>query len=542
MKSIQNKINLYVTVSLLILFILLLYNIDREMNKTVIPLSKDLTNQIVKARSEEITNWINERTNEIKLIGNQIYYSNMNLSEGLNYLNFLLKYNDTYESLGIIDEDGMAWVSDGSKFSIVNREYYMRIEEEESAFVISNPIKSQSNEIDIVIMMYRLPENSADDFKYISAAVPIDTIKDIAASIRLYDGGSKIYDTAGNPIGNDDDIQSNEDIIEFSAPIEHSPEWTIVFKIPEYRLYEGTRKIQNSATTIGLMIGGALIVLLTFFSGSIVKPIRKIQEQMRIVETGDLTVRFKDFRKDEIGDLQRSFDQMLDRLYKVKYEKREIELRLLHEQINPHFLYNTLDTIRWSAIEYDAAEVVDLIEALSTYFRIGLSKGKKYITLSDELDHLESYFRIHQARFEQSLNYKIKYDESLIQSKVIRVLLQPIVENAIYHGNKNNQNNNFTIMINIYKDRYKDALVMEVKNNGDKIPEEKLTILKNILNGKENQDDRIGFGLYSVNQRIKLAFGDDYGLYIGSENEWTVIKIICPLIEGEDENDKDFNS
>ena len=95
---------------------------------------------------------------------------------------------------------------------------------------------------------------------------------------------------------------------------------------------------------------------------------------MKIVETGDLTVRFKDYRKDEIGDLQKSFDQMLDKLYKVKYEKKEIELKLLQEQINPHFLYNTLDTIRWSAIEYEATEVVDLIEALSTYFRIGLSK------------------------------------------------------------------------------------------------------------------------------------------------------------------------
>ena len=320
MKSIQSKINLYVTASLLILFILLLYNIDRDMNKTVIPLSKDLTNQIVKARAGEITNWLDERTNEIKLIGNQIYYSNMNLIEGLNYLNFILKYNNTYESLGIIDEDGIAWISDGSKFSIANREYYREIKEGESTFVISNPLRSRSNEIDIVIMIYRLPENISSKFEYISAAVPIETIKDIAAAIRLYDGGSKIYDTAGNPIGNDDeDIQINEDIIEFSAPIEHSPEWTIVFKVPEYRLYEGTRKIQSSATTIGLLIGGALIVLLTFFSDSIVKPIRKIQEQMRIVETGDLTVRFKDYRKDEIGDLQKSFDQMLDKLYKVKY-------------------------------------------------------------------------------------------------------------------------------------------------------------------------------------------------------------------------------
>lgn len=539
MKSIQNKINLYISSSLLILFMLLLYNIDKEMNKSVIPLSKDLTSQIVEARAEEITSWIEERTNEIKLIGNQIYYSNMSLDEGLKYMNFLLKDDNTYESLGLIDEDGMAWISDGSKFSIVDREYYKRIKEEKSIFIISNPLRSQSNETDIVIMIYRLPVNSGSKFQYISAAVPIETIKDIAAAIQLYDGGSKIYDVLGHPIGDNNDVENERDIIEFSAPVKGSPEWTIVFKVPEYRLYEGTRKLQNSATTIGLLIGGALIVLLTFFSKSIVNPIRKMQEKMKIVETGDLTVRFKDYRKDEIGDLQKSFDQMLDKLYKVKYEKKEIELKLLQEQINPHFLYNTLDTIRWSAIEYEATEVVDLIEALSTYFRIGLSKGKKYITLSDELDHIESYFEIHQARFEQFLDYKIRYDESLSKSKVIRVLLQPIVENAIYHGNKNNQNKDFKIRINIFRDQ--DSLIMEVKNNGEKIQEEKLRIIKNILSGEENQDDEIGFGLYSVNQRIKLAFGDKYGLDIESKNGWTIIKMICPFIEGEDKYVKGFN-
>lgn len=539
MKSIQNKINLYISSSLLILFILLLYNIDKEMNKSVIPLSKDLTSQIVEARAEEITSWIEERTNEIKLIGNQIYYSNMSLGEGLKYMNFLLEDDKTYESLGLIDEDGMAWISDGSKFSIVDREYYKRIKEEKSIFIISNPLRSQSNETDIVIMIYRLPVNSDSKFKYISAAVPIETIKDIAAAIQLYDGGSKIYDVLGHPIGDNNDIENERDIIEFSAPIKGSPEWTIVFKVPEYRLYEGTRKIQSSATTIGLLIGGALIVLLTFFSKSIVNPIRKMQEKMKIVETGDLSVRFKDYRKDEIGDLQKSFDQMLDKLYKVKYEKKEIELKLLQEQINPHFLYNTLDTIRWSAIEYDATEVVDLIEALSTYFRIGLSKGRKYITLSDELDHIESYFEIHQARFEEFLDYKIRYDESLSKTKVIRILLQPIVENAIYHGNKNNQNKDFKIRINIFRDQ--DLLIMEVKNNGEEIQEEKLRIIKNILSGGENQDDEIGFGLYSVNQRIKLAFGDKYGLDIESKNGWTIIRMICPFIEGEDKYAKGFN-
>lgn len=541
MKSIQNKISLYVAGSLLILFILLLWNIGKEMDKSAIPLSKNLTSQMVDARAGEISNWIEERTNEIKLIADQIHYSNMNLDEGLKYMNFILENNNTYESLGIIDEDGMAWVTDGSKFSIIDRDYYKKINEEGLKFVISNSLKSQSNEIDIVIMIYRLSDNDNNEFKYVSAAVPIGTIKDIAAGIQLYDGGSKIYDISGNPIGNDEQHLANdkEDIIEFSTPIKRSPGWTLVFKVPEYRLYEGTRKIQSSALTIGLLIGGALIVLLTFFSSSIVKPIRRMQGLMKVVETGDLTVRFKDYRNDEIGDLQKSFDQMLDRLYEVKYEKREIELRLLQEQVNPHFLYNTLDTIRWSAIEYDATEVVDLIEALSTYFRIGLSKGEKFITVSEELDHIESYFQIYQARFEEFLDYKIRYDECLAEHKVIRVLLQPLVENAIYHGNKYNQNSGFQIIINIFKDE--NQLIMEVKNNGEKIDEQKLKIIKNILSGDEKQSDSIGFGLYSVNQRIKLAFGDKYGLDITNEDNWTVARINCPLIEGEDKYVESLN-
>lgn len=543
MKSIQNKINLYVTISLLVLFILLTWNIDREMNKSQIPLSKGLTTQMVEARAGEISNWIQERINEIKLIGNQIDYSNMNLNEGLNYMKFILEDNDTYESLGIIDEDGIAWISDGSKFSVVDRDYYREINENEYNFIISNPLISQSNEIDIVIMIYRLPLNSNNKFKYISAAVPIDTIKSIAASIQLHDGGSKIYDISGNPIGNDKEINNiGEDIIEFSAPIKGSPGWTIVFKIPQYRLYEGTKRIQNSALRVGLLIGGALIILLTFFSASIVKPIRNMQEQMKLVEIGDLTIRFKDYRKDEIGDLQKSFDHMLDRLYKEKYEKREIELRLLHEQVNPHFLYNTLDTIRWSAIEYDATEVVDLIEALSTYFRIGLSQGEKFIQLSKELDHIQSYFDIHQARFEESLDYKIKYDENLINYKVIRVLLQPIVENAIYHGNKyiqNNKDKKFKIRIDIFK--YENKLIMEVRNNGEKIEVERLKIIRRILNGHEGQNDKVGFGLYSVNQRIKLAFGDNYGLEISEDSDWTVVRLNCPLIEGGGKDAKTLN-
>ncbi len=383
MKSIQSKITLCVAGSLLLLFMLLICIIDIEMDKTIVPISKNLTSQIVNARAEQISNWIEERSNEIQLIGNNIQYSDMNINDGLDYMNSILSNNETYESFGIIDNNGIGWISDGSKIFISNREYYKIIVEENLNFLVSDPIESKSNKAQIVIMMYRLPNSNEYGFEYISAAVPIKTIKDIAANIHLYDGESKIYDKWGNPIGGDLSINNDEEnIVSFQTSIDKSPEWTLVFKIPSYRLQEGKRKLQSSALVIGALVGGALILLLIFFSSSIVSPIRRLQNLMRKVETGDLTVRLHEKRKDEIGDLGRSFNQMLDRLYKVQYEKREIELRLLQEQIKPHFLYNTLDTIRWAAVEYEANEVVDLIEALSTYFRIGLSKGKKnYFTI-----------------------------------------------------------------------------------------------------------------------------------------------------------------
>ncbi|HAE91527.1 MAG TPA: hypothetical protein DCG60_02620, partial [Tissierella sp.] len=221
MSRIQNKITLYVVASLFILFILLLWNIDMEMDKSVIPLSKNLTQQMVDARSEQISNWIEERIIEIKLIGEQIGYLNMSLDESLEYMRFSLGNNNIYESLGIIDEDGIAWITDNSSFSIANRDYYKKINEEGTPFVISNPLKSKSNKVDIIIILYRLPKDIEQKFSYISAAVPIETIKDIASRIQLYDGGSKIYDISGNPIGGEDSgIDNKVDIIEFSSSIE----------------------------------------------------------------------------------------------------------------------------------------------------------------------------------------------------------------------------------------------------------------------------------------------------------------------------------
>ncbi len=535
MKTIQKKIIIYVVIAFLILFVLLLVTIDREMEKTTIPLSKNLTKQIVGARGDQITYWLEKRIENLEGIAYNIVYFNMDKEASIEYMKIIFKEKkQIYESFGIIDNNGVAWITDGSKFSVANREYYKRIIKEDKDFVISQPISSKSNQADIIVILYKIPNGNNVQYKYISAAVPITKINEIAKEIHLYDGKGEIEYNNETYTESEQINRKNakKEFVKFETNIEKSPGWLLTFDVSSESLREGVRKVQHSALLIGILIGGVLLLILIFFSASIVNPIRNLQRLMKNVETGDLTVRFQEDRVDEIGQLGRSFNEMLDKLYKAQYEKREMELRLIQEQVKPHFLYNTLDTIQWMATDYGAEDVVELIEALGTYFRIGLSKGNKFITLSEELDHIESYLQIQKARYETALNYEIKYDENFINYKVIRIILQPIVENAIYHGIKKNPGKKCTIYINIFVENSDMYLI--VKDNGIGIRDEKLVKLKNAIKNNNKCNEDIGFGLYSVNHRLKLAFGEKYGVDIDVRDGYTKVIIKCPLIKGSD--------
>ncbi|EHS58880.1 integral membrane sensor signal transduction histidine kinase, partial [Paenibacillus sp. Aloe-11] len=178
-------------------------------------------------------------------------------------------------------------------------------------------------------------------------------------------------------------------------------------------------------------------------SRSIAQPIFRLMSYMRTAETGDLTVRPWSDRGDEIGLLGRSFNRMLGQIRRLmslselrERQKRDAELRSLQEHIKPHFLYNTLDTIHWMARKNGADDVSDMVGALSRLFRLGLSKGDDFIPLRSEMEHISSYMQIQQTRYRDRLRWELIVSEELEELFVLKLILQPVVENAIYHGIK----------------------------------------------------------------------------------------------------------
>jgi two-component system sensor histidine kinase YesM len=292
-----------------------------------------------------------------------------------------------------------------------------------------------------------------------------------------------------------------------------------------------------------LIIAGVTVlvalVAAVFFTGSIARPVIELRSLMKDAEEGNLAVRFAGGKEDEIGYLGKSFNTMLeeiqkliDMVYKEQQSKREAELRTLHEQIKPHFLYNTLDTIQWMAQEHGAADIVQVVGALTTLFRIGISRGREMIPVRDELEHVRSYLIIQKARYEEKFDFSLCVDEELLPLMVVKLTLQPLVENAIYHGIKE-QRGPGAIRIEVLK---RDGmLVFRVIDNGVGMSEEKLADLRSqLLKARGESSQRGGYGVSNVNERIQLSFGTRYGLrFESAPGRGTTVEILHPLVAAE---------
>lgn len=314
--------------------------------------------------------------------------------------------------------------------------------------------------------------------------------------------------------------------------------WRTIGVVPETEFSAGMHSLYQT-----FIICVVICVLLVVFasvtvSATVTRPVSSLCSFMEKAEAGDFSVRFHTKYKDEIGVLGISFNHMIEKinqlineLYVEKQNRLEAQLKSLQEQIKPHFLYNTLDTISWLARAHDAMDVVQLIDALTNMFRVGLSSGHDYITLREEKRHVVNYLYIQKVRYGERLKYEIEIPEEYDDIVVPKLILQPLVENAIYHGVKRKRSGG---MISVTACGDGSKLYLSVRDDGAGIPAGRLADIRSWLEHPKDREEKVGFGLSYMEERIELSYGSEYGIRINSqEGEFTEVIICLPFQGGE---------
>ena len=285
-----------------------------------------------------------------------------------------------------------------------------------------------------------------------------------------------------------------------------------------------------------------LAMINAFISDKISNPIKSLDGSVREIESGNLDVEIVPSGSYEVEHLGKSIKNMLGRIKVLMSDlvaehnaKRKSEFDTLQSQINPHFLYNTLDIIVWMIENENSDKAVNIVTALAKFFRISLSKGKNIITVKDEVEHVRNYLMIQNMRFKNRFEYSIDVDEEVLSYSSLKLMLQPLVENAIYHGMEF-MDGDGEIDVKVFKED--DSLYFTITDNGLGMSEDMVETLlsKDFAPSKKGS----GIGAKNVNERIKLYFGSEYGLKVESEpDEGTKITIHLPaIVYGEKDEDR----
>ena len=301
--------------------------------------------------------------------------------------------------------------------------------------------------------------------------------------------------------------------------------WTLIGVSSMEQLHAVQTQILWSFIGTGLFALGVCLIGIWFVLRLWIKPLRDLQATILKVGSGHSDLRANETGSPELVDLARQFNIMLDRIDQlmiaVKEEEqnvRKYELQALSSQINPHFLYNTLDTIVWMAEFNDSKRVVEVTKSLAKYFRLALNQGHEQISLKDEIDHVRQYLFIQKQRYGEKLQYEIKELKQYDDYKIPKLILQPLVENAIYHGIKE-MNRQGRIRVSVSEND--TQLIVSIYDNGRGFVASETTNAPLVRLG--------GVGLKNVDQRLQLQFGKSYHMEIKSEeNTYTEIRLYFP--------------
>jgi len=311
-------------------------------------------------------------------------------------------------------------------------------------------------------------------------------------------------------------------------------DWWMITVIPYTDAINATSSLRDEFMIVVLFMIIFSSLLAFIISNSITKRIYDLIKHMNYIQKEDLDVIISTDDKDEIGDLIRAYNYMLKRIsfllkdqFRVGQMLKTAELKALQSQINPHFLYNTLDTINWLNQKNQITESKNLINNLAKYYKISLNQGKDIVSIAEELEHVRYFIEIQNMRFRNRIALEIDVASDILTSLIPKITLQPLVENAILHGIFEKEDHAGTISISGWKDA--DSVKLSVKDDGVGIPE---AILSQILEGNLKSKEGNSFGVKNINERLKLLFGEKYGLsYWSSVGTGTIVEITIPDIK-----------
>lgn len=318
--------------------------------------------------------------------------------------------------------------------------------------------------------------------------------------------------------------------------------WCVAGLVSRKSLTNGILDIFEVVVLILIILFFLALYTAMWISDSVSKPVRELYSMMEAVESGDLSVRIQSHYSDEFETLNNSFNKMLTRIQKLItqiYEEqtklKNSELKALQAQIQPHFLYNSLDSVIWLLRMNKNSDAENMLSELSTFFKISLSKGKEIILIKDELRHVHSYLFITTMIYGKKFEYSIECDPSLYQHKTLKLVLQPLVENVIMHATAP-EGDKIYIQLRVFEKG--DDLILSVQDISMGMTQDACDQLIQSLSippQKRNKNNGNGYGLYNVNERIRILFGQQYGVFIESEYGFgTEVYIKIPKIKGDD--------
>lgn len=588
-KSIQSTIFAAISVLVLCAVIVATLISVRYTNSAIYENSVIYTQTIIRQLNQNIDSYITYMDNIASVIAKsqdayQLLYQQIGEDEAtkeghrkrlLEQFNTILKSREDIRNIGIVQKDGVMLINSGYQainpdLDLSTQEWYTNAVDNYNQYCLTSShvqhvIKGQRP---WVITLSREIHNfygtgNSDGVVFIdlnyNAIIDLcdqNSIGDKGYVFILDQDGNIVYHPSQQQLYNelqteniDTVMNADSDIVvtgegddEKIYTLSHSETtgWTIVGCVNMAELLKDSREANNIYVMTAIVLVAIAMILSSFIARSITLPIQKLRDSMKKVQEGDFKAADVVIpSQNEIGSLTTSFNAMTHRIeelmeenVKEQEQKRKIELKALQSQINPHFLYNTLDSIIWMAEGKKYEDVVLMTASLARLLRQSISNEDETVLIGQEIQYVKSYLTIQKMRYKDKLEFEINVDPSINSVHIVKLVLQPIVENAIYHGLKYKESKGLLTVTGYQKNQ---NAVIEITDDGVGMDEETLNHIfeKHKVNYRSN-----GVGVYNVQKRLCMYYGKEYGLHYESEpGHGTTVTVTIPM-EQEEQHEK----